>query len=63
MKDLITELKKTMIDTGLSPEAVAKYVGCCGNEIRRWIKGQVKPRPIYLEALRVGLEKIKREHC
>jgi hypothetical protein len=61
MKDLIESLKTTLLDKALSPEQASGYIGCSGNQIRRWFRGTSRPTPIYREAIRVGIEKIKRE--
>ena len=61
MKDLIESLKATLLDKSLSPEQASGYIGCSGNQIRRWFRGDSHPTPIYREAIRVGIEKIKRE--
>jgi hypothetical protein len=60
MKELIESLRQVLLDKSLSPEQGSGYIGCSGNQIRRWFKG-AKPTPIYREAIRVGIEKIKRE--
>ena len=61
MKELIESLQKEMLEKHLSPEQAAGYIGCTGVAIRRWIKGLHTPGPIYREAIRIGIEKIKRD--
>lgn len=61
MNELIELLKQALIEKSLSPEQASGYIGCSGNQIRRWFRGDSRPTPIYREAIRVGIEKIKRE--
>jgi hypothetical protein len=61
MKDLIESLKTTLLDKALSPEQASGYIGCSGNQIRRWFRGTSRPTPLYREAILRGIEKIKRE--
>ncbi len=61
MKELIESLQKIMLDKNLSAEQAAHYIGCSGIQVRRWIKGTSKPRPIYREAIKVGILRITRE--
>lgn len=61
MKQLIRSLKSIMDEKFLSPEQASKYIGCSGVQIRRWVAGTSTPSPIYREAIRVGVEKIKRD--
>jgi hypothetical protein len=61
MNNLIELLRKTLSEKGLSPERACHYIGCSGNEIRRWFKGISKPTPLYQKAIKEGIEKIKRE--
>jgi hypothetical protein len=62
MKELIEELRRVLLDKGISPERAASgyLVGCSGQSIRRWLKG-TKPNPIFRKAIEEGIEKIKRE--
>lgn len=59
--DLIKSLEKVMKEKELSPERAAGYIGCSGVQIRRWLKGDVRPRHIYREAIKRGIEIIKKE--
>jgi len=60
MKDLVESLEKTLLEKNLSPEEACGYIGCSSRQIRRWLKG-ARPTPIYREAIRAGIEKIKQE--
>jgi len=60
MKDIRDELKEIMEEKGLSPEEVSKFIGCSGQQVRRWIKKENKPSLIYKQAIRRGIKKIKR---
>jgi transcriptional regulator with XRE-family HTH domain len=61
MIQIILNLKKILKEKRLSPEQASGYIGCSGNQIRRWIKGTSKPSPIYREAIQNGIEKILRD--
>ena len=61
MHELIEALRAIMLDKNLSPEYASGYIGCSGNQIRRWFKGRSNPTPLYREAILRGIEKIKRE--
>jgi transcriptional regulator with XRE-family HTH domain len=59
MLPLIKELQRTLKSKNLSPEYAAGYIGCTGNQIRRWFKGISNPTPLYRDAIRAGIEKMK----
>lgn len=61
MINIVKSLKKAMEDKHLSPEQAAGYLGCSGRQIRRWLEESSVPSPIYREAIRQGIEKIKRD--
>ena len=61
MDKLSTLLKETLIIKNLSPERGAAFIGCSGQQVRRWIEGKVKPSPIHREAIKAGISKINRE--
>lgn len=59
MNNLIDDLNKAMISKALSPEQAAGFIGCTGIQIRRWLRGESKPGPIYRKAILEGIKKIK----
>jgi transcriptional regulator with XRE-family HTH domain len=61
MDTLIKDLSKLLALRGLSPERAAGYLGCSGVQIRRWIKGEAKPSPLYKKAIAAGIKKIDKE--
>lgn len=61
MIEIMKSLKKVMEDKHLSPEQASGYIGCSGRQIRRWLEEVCIPNPVYREAIRQGIEKIKRD--
>lgn len=61
MKNLPRLLKETLIIKDLSPERGAAFIGCSGQQVRRWISGEVEPSPVHRTAIEAGLKKINRE--
>ena len=58
---LIRFLYEIMLIKKLSPEKAAAFIGCSGNQVRRWIiKGDL-PTPAYRRMIEKGIKKIKRE--
>lgn len=55
---LAVYLKETLIIKDLSPEKAAPFIGCSGRQIRRWIEGEVKPSPVHMKAIEIGIKKI-----
>jgi len=60
MIDLIKSLKTVMVKKKLSAEGVARFIGCSGRQVRRWVDGQSDPSLLSQNAIRLALRRIKR---
>ena len=60
MKDLITDLKNTINEKGLSPGDASKFIGCSSVQAYRWVRGESIPTLIYRKAIAKALKKIKK---
>lgn len=58
---IIRLLWETMQIKALSFERAGQFLGCSGNQIRRWIKGAHKPTAPYRKMIEEGIKKIDRE--
>lgn len=61
MKDLIKSLKLVMVKEKLSAESVARFIGCSGRQVRRWLEGQSVPSLLSQNAIRLALRRFKRK--
>jgi hypothetical protein len=59
--NVVNSLSEAMTRYGLSAEQAARYVGCSGAQIRRWIARRYLPTPIYAQAIMQGIHKMKSE--
>jgi len=60
MIDLIKLLKAVMVKKKLSAEVAAKFIGCSGRQVQRWLDGESQPSFLSQNAIRLALRKIKR---
>lgn len=58
--DLIEELEDLMKKHGFSAETMAKFIGCSGRQVDRWIRREAKPTFPYQRMIRAGIRKIKK---
>jgi hypothetical protein len=60
MIEIIKELKQVIEEKKISPETAARFIGCSGREIRRWLEDGVVPLPVSRQAIRRGLRRIRK---
>ena len=60
MNDLITDLKNTMDERGLSPEDASKFIGCSFIQVYRWLRRESVPTFIYRKAISRAIKKMKK---
>ena len=58
--DLIEELEELMKEKGFSAETMAKFIGCSGRQVDRWILRESKPTFVYQKLIRAGIKKVKK---
>jgi len=57
----VGELRRLMEEKGLSPAVAARFIGCSGRQVYRWISGEFEPTPLYRKAISEGIERMRRE--
>lgn len=60
MSDLITDLKNTMDERGLSPEDASKFIGCSFIQVYRWLRRESVPTFLYRKAILKTIKKMKK---
>jgi hypothetical protein len=60
MIDLIKKLKGVMKEKQISPETAARFIGCTGRQVRRWIESAAIPNYMSRLAIRRGIRRIKK---
>lgn len=60
MIEIVKELKRVIEEKKISPETAARFIGCSGREVRRWLEGEHVPLPLSRQAIRRGLRRIKK---
>jgi len=60
MSDLITDLKNTMDERGLSPEDTSKFIGCSFIQVYRWLRRESAPTFLYRKAILRAIKKMKK---
>ena len=60
MSDLITDLKNTMDERGLSPEDTSKFIGCSFIQVYRWLRRESVPTFLYRKAILRAIKKMKK---
>jgi len=58
--DLIEELEELMKEKGFSCETMAKFIGCSGKQVDRWIKHENKPTFPYQKMIRAAIKRVKK---
>jgi len=58
MIEIVKELKQVIEEKKISPETAARFIGCSGREVRRWLEGEHVPLPLSRQAIRRGLMRI-----
>ena len=58
--DLIEELKQTMKEHGFSCDTMARFIGCSGKTVDRWLAGESTPTKVYQGLIRKGLRRVKK---
>jgi len=57
--DLIEELEKIMQEKGFSCETMARFIGCSGRQVNRWILREARPTLPYQKMIKAGIRKVK----
>lgn len=60
MIEIVKELKEVIEEKRISPETAARFIGCSGREVRRWLEGQTIPLPLSRQAIRRGIRRIQK---
>ena len=60
MIDLIKELQVLLKEKQISPETAARFIGCTGRQVRRWVEGESTPNFGSRLAIRRGLRRIEK---
>ena len=58
--DIRDKLKDTMQESGLSPEQAAVFIGCTGQQVRRWLNKESVPTLVYRKAIELGIKRIQK---
>jgi len=60
MIDLVKELKGVLKEKRISPETAARFIGCTGRQVRRWLEEEAIPNYMSRQAIRRGIRRIKK---
>jgi hypothetical protein len=60
MIEIVKELKNVIEEKKISPETAARFIGCSGREIRRWIEEEHVPLLLSRQAIRRGIRRIRK---
>jgi len=58
--DLIDELKTIMRERGFSCDTMARFIGCSGKTVDRWLSGESNPTQVYQRLIRKGIRRVKK---
>ena len=59
MEKLVKELKEIMEERSFSCETAAKFIGCSGRQVDRWLREEAKPTLVYLRLIKKGIKRMK----
>jgi len=57
--DLIEDLRLVMQQRGFSCETMARFIGCSGRQVDRWLLGKHKPTFPYQQMIKRGIKRVK----
>jgi hypothetical protein len=60
MIDLIKELQGILEEKQISPETAARFIGCTGRQVRRWLEEEAVPNYMSRVAIKRGLRRIRK---
>ena len=58
--NLIEELRQTIEERGLSPQAASRFIEASPRQVYRWLKYESRPTLIFRKMIKLGIERIKR---
>jgi hypothetical protein len=58
--EIIKELKRVIEEKRISPETAARFIGCSGREVRRWLEDEHIPLPLSRQAIRRGIRRMEK---
>lgn len=56
--DLIEDLRLVMQQRGFSCETMARFIGCSGRQVDRWLLGKSKPTFPYQQMIKRGIKRV-----